>query len=83
VTELKSIINEIDAAIVVSPTSTHMEQVNLLLDHQKHVFCEKPLAHNYNSAKELYLKAKSFPSKLLRKSVTAKDVIRFLKRKKY
>ncbi len=54
VTELKSVIGEIDAAIVVTPTSTHLSQVKFLLENQKHVYCEKPLAHDYASSQLLY-----------------------------
>ncbi|MBT7611200.1 MAG: Gfo/Idh/MocA family oxidoreductase [Bacteriovoracaceae bacterium] len=40
---IKDVINDIDAAIVVTPTSTHFELVKYLLENNKHVFCEKPL----------------------------------------
>src|SRR3989338_3698121 len=43
VSDLKEIIDQIDAAIVVTPTSTHFEIVSELLKKKKHVFCEKPL----------------------------------------
>lgn len=62
VTDLKFIIHEIDAALVVSPTSTHMSQVKFLLENQKHVYCEKPLAHDYASAKVLYELSLKYPS---------------------
>jgi predicted dehydrogenase len=44
VDDIKNIINEIDAAIIVTPTSTHYSLVEFLLKNNKHVFCEKPLA---------------------------------------
>ena len=43
VNDIKEIIDSIDAAIVVTPTSTHYDLVKTLLSHNKHVFCEKPL----------------------------------------
>jgi predicted dehydrogenase len=43
VSNVKEIMDLIDAAIVVTPTSTHYGLVQLLLSHNKHVFCEKPL----------------------------------------
>lgn len=46
VKDISEIINEIDAAFVVTPTSTHFELVKYLLDHKKHVFCEKPVCSN-------------------------------------
>ncbi len=59
VTDINDIIHVIDAAVVVTPTSLHEQHVKYLLDHNKHVFCEKPLAHNYAAAKSLYALAKS------------------------
>ena len=46
VSDIKDIINDIDAAFVVTPTSTHFELVKYLLENNKHVFCEKPLCSN-------------------------------------
>lgn len=46
VSDIKEIINDIDAAFVVTPTSTHFELVKYLLEHNKNVFCEKPLCSN-------------------------------------
>ncbi len=51
--DIKEIINDIDAAFVVSPTSTHFELVKYLLENNKHVFCEKPLCSNDNEAEAL------------------------------
>ncbi len=53
VDDIKEIINEIDAAFVVTPTSTHFELVSYLLQNNKHVFCEKPLCSNDEEAKKL------------------------------
>jgi predicted dehydrogenase len=53
VEDISEIINEIDAAFVVTPTSTHFHLVSYLLNHGKHVFCEKPLCSNNLEAEEL------------------------------
>lgn len=41
--EVKDIIGNVDAAIVVTPTSFHYEVVKELLQNDIHVFCEKPM----------------------------------------
>lgn len=46
VSDIKEVINDIDAAFVVTPTSTHFELVKYLLENNKHVFCEKPVCSN-------------------------------------
>lgn len=46
VSDFKQIINEVDAFVVVTPTSTHANIVVELLKNKKHVFCEKPLCSN-------------------------------------
>lgn len=43
VDDISEILDKIDAAIVVTPTSTHFSIVEMLLKNKKHVFCEKPL----------------------------------------
>lgn len=53
VEDIKDIINDIDAAFVVTPTSTHFELVSLLLNNNKHVFCEKPVCSNDEEANKL------------------------------
>ena len=53
VADIKEIINEIDAAFVITPTSTHFELVKYLLENNKHVFCEKPLCSNDEEAKAI------------------------------
>lgn len=37
---------EIDAVYIASPNSLHAEQAILVMDHGKHVLCEKPMASN-------------------------------------
>lgn len=53
VDDIKEVINDIDAAFVVTPTSTHFELVKYLLENNKHVFCEKPICSNDEEAKKL------------------------------
>jgi len=38
--------DEIDAVYIASPNSFHVEQAELMMDHGKHVLCEKPFASN-------------------------------------
>lgn len=59
VSDLKEIMNDIDAAFVVTPTSIHFELVKELLENNKHVFCEKPLCSNDEEAGKLLSLAKS------------------------
>lgn len=53
VSDIKEVINEIDAAFIVTPTSTHFELVKYLLENNKHVFCEKPVCSNDQEAADL------------------------------
>lgn len=53
VNDIKDVISEIDAAFVVTPTSTHFELVSYLLQNGKHVFCEKPVCSNDEEANKL------------------------------
>lgn len=53
VSSLSEVIDEIDAAIVVTPTSTHFEVVKDLLEKDKSVFCEKPLCSSFEEAEAL------------------------------
>lgn len=53
VSDIKEVINDIDAAFVVTPTSTHFELVSYLLENNKHVFCEKPVCSNDAEANRL------------------------------
>ncbi|TEW52986.1 Gfo/Idh/MocA family protein [Psychromonas algicola] len=50
--------NTIDAIYIASPNSLHYSQSKLMLEHKKHVICEKPLSSNYQQAKDLYRIAK-------------------------
>lgn len=59
VADLHSVIPEIDAAIVVTPTSLHFEVAKVLLDAGKHVFCEKPLCSTTAQAEQLAQLAKA------------------------
>ena len=53
VEDISQCINDIDAAVVVTPTSFHYEIVEYLLKHNKHVFCEKPITENTEQALKL------------------------------
>lgn len=53
VSDLSEVMSEIDAAFIVTPTSTHAELTSFLLENGKHVFCEKPLCSNDEEAKRL------------------------------
>lgn len=44
---------EIDAVIVVTPTSTHAEMIKKATSYGKHVFVEKPLTQNVEEADEV------------------------------
>ena len=43
----------IDAVYIASPNCCHYEQAKLMLEHGKHVLCEKPAAANLRRVKEL------------------------------
>lgn len=45
---------EIDAVYIASPNSLHFEQAVQMLKAGKHVICEKPLAANFQQAKEMF-----------------------------
>jgi predicted dehydrogenase len=53
VASLDEVLDGIDAAVIVTPTSTHFELTKKLLEANKHVFCEKPLCSSIEQAKEL------------------------------
>jgi predicted dehydrogenase len=53
VSDRREVISDIDAAFVVTPTSTHFELVRYLLENNKHVFCEKPVCSNDEEAGKL------------------------------
>ena len=50
VSNIDEIIDQIDAGIVVTPTSFHYDLVMKLLDKNKHVFCEKPMTSTFEQA---------------------------------
>jgi predicted dehydrogenase len=53
VNDVKEVINDIDAAVIVTPTSTHFELTKFLLENNKHVFCEKPLCSTFAEVQSL------------------------------
>lgn len=48
--EISEVADEIDAAVIVTPTSTHFELAQTLLKKGKHVFCEKPMTATLSEA---------------------------------
>jgi predicted dehydrogenase len=50
VDDIHDVVDEIDAAIIVTPTSTHYDLLKFLMEKQKHIFCEKPLCSNDKEA---------------------------------
>lgn len=58
VINLNQVIDDIDAAFVITPTSFHHEIVIELLGHNKHVFCEKPLCSSQEEATQIQEAAK-------------------------
>ncbi|THE11829.1 Gfo/Idh/MocA family oxidoreductase [Bacillus timonensis] len=50
--------NVFDAVYIASPTSFHASQAIILLNHGKHVLCEKPIASNTRELKEMIQAAK-------------------------
>jgi len=53
VASLSEIMDEIDAGLVVTPTSYHFSVAKELLENSKHVFCEKPVTATMKEAHEL------------------------------
>ena len=49
--EIDSLIDSIDAAVIVSPTTTHFEIAKKCIDNGKHIFVEKPLTTNSREAR--------------------------------
>jgi predicted dehydrogenase len=54
-TDLESFASssELDAVYIASPNSLHAEQANVLMNHGKHVLCEKPIASNVLEVKRM------------------------------
>ena len=48
--ELHLLIERIDAAVIVSPTTTHFEIAKECINKGKHIFVEKPLTKDSNEA---------------------------------
>ncbi|WP_299690346.1 Gfo/Idh/MocA family oxidoreductase [uncultured Vibrio sp.] len=46
--------NKIKAVYIASPNSLHCEQAILMMEHGKHVICEKPVASNIVEAKRMF-----------------------------
>lgn len=53
IADLDEIMSEIDAGLVVTPTSYHFNVAKKLLENDKHVFCEKPVTATMEEAREL------------------------------
>ncbi len=47
----------VQAVYIASPNSLHCEQACFLMNHGKHVICEKPVASNFDQAQKMYLTA--------------------------
>jgi predicted dehydrogenase len=45
--DIEHCLDEIDAVVIVTPTTYHHSLVEKVLDAKKHIFCEKPLVSNY------------------------------------
>jgi predicted dehydrogenase len=48
--QLSEVIDQIDAGLVVTPTSFHAKVCEQLLENNKHVFCEKPVTSTLKEA---------------------------------
>lgn len=59
VAELDEVMNEIDAGLVVTPTSYHAAVAQTLIENGKHVFCEKPVTVTTSGADNLIELAKN------------------------
>ncbi len=53
VADVKEVIDEVDACIIVTPTSYHYPVAKEVLKKGKHVFCEKPMTTTYAESQEL------------------------------
>ena len=50
--------SDADVIYIASPTALHFEQAKLMLEHKKHVLCEKPACSNAREVRELIELAK-------------------------
>ena len=50
--------NEIDAVVISTPDHTHFHPAMLAMDLGKHVYCEKPMAHNVWQVRQMTEKAR-------------------------
>ena len=55
----RAFCDDVDAVIVTTPTQTHFSICRSALEHNKHVFVEKPMANNVAEYKELYSLARA------------------------
>lgn len=53
VDDISEVMDEIEAAVIVTPTSTHFDLTKKLLENGKNVFCEKPLTATLEQALKL------------------------------
>jgi predicted dehydrogenase len=53
VSSIEEVIDDIDAAVIVTPTSTHYQLSKYLIENKKNVFCEKPLCSTTAEAEEI------------------------------
>jgi predicted dehydrogenase len=51
--DFDEIINDISAAIIVTPTSFHFSILEKCLQNNLHVFCEKPLTETFNQSEKV------------------------------
>jgi predicted dehydrogenase len=58
-TDLESFASssELDAVYIASPNSLHADQAIVLMNHGKHVLCEKPIASNVQEVKRMIVAA--------------------------
>ena len=59
-TDIEALANDpaIDAVYIASPNSFHCQQAIMLMEHNKHVICEKPIASNIREATKMFEVAK-------------------------
>lgn len=50
VSDIEEVMDQIDAAVIVTPTSFHYDLVIKLIENNKHVFCEKPMTSTFEQA---------------------------------